>query len=464
MTWMELAVATPVPYGHPDRRRGRAIPARWLLAACVLIIALSAGLGSAYGARALGATLPGDGSVAGVGVGSGASGPFRSTSKHAHKRKATRGAHARNRAKACLRRRRCHRPKPKQIPKRGAPGEGKGGSVTGASNASAVPGNPLQPQLGASLFPSEATPGPSSPSEPLRLFSAQSVFNEQLPGSPPLASNSAALVADFVHQVAKYQGHVVINTTEWSTPVYVVPADAPTVAMVGKSSTCPRPEGVFAGFQAQIEAVPLPAGAVPAAGTDKEVVVWQPSTRHLWELWQVVNEAGRWRACWGGEIPDALSSDGIFPAPFGAGASGLSLLGGQIHLEDLQRGTIDHALEILMPDTAASGYVWPADRTDGTSTASDAIPEGTRLRLSPSLNLSSLHLSRPALEIATAIQRYGMIVGDTAGSVALSAQDPTPLMREGGANPYDTLLPSPYDTLDSIPWNRLEVVSPGYQG
>jgi hypothetical protein len=314
--------------------------------------------------------------------------------------------------------------------------------------------------------PSSETPAqaPSAPSEPLRLFSATSVFNQELPTTAPLAGNSAQLVSAFESQIGKYEGHVVINTTQWSAPVYVVGADAATVALAGESAICPRPEGAFSGFLAQVEAVPLPANAIPAAGTDKEVIVWQPSTGHLWELWRVLEEDGHWTACWGGEIADAYTSNGIYPAPFGAGASGLSLLGGQIHLEDLEHGAINHALEVLIPDTQGPGFVWPADRTDGASKDTDAIPEGTRFRLRPSLSLGSLHLSPAALEIATAIQHYGMIVGDTGGAVTLQAQDPTPLIAEGKANPYDKLLPNPYEALNAIPWSQLEVVSPSYKG
>jgi hypothetical protein len=301
--------------------------------------------------------------------------------------------------------------------------------------------------------------------EPLRLFSAESVFNRELPASAPLASNSVQLVSAFQAQVSKYYGHAVINTTEWSAPVYVVGANTPTIALVGESSICPRPEGVFSGFQAQIEAVPVPADALPAAGTDKELIIWQPSTGHLWEFWRALKEAGHWTACWGGEIADAYTSDGVFPAPFGASAAGLSLLGGQIHLEDLERGTINHALELLLPDTLSSEFVWPADRTDGGSKDADSIPEGTRFRLNPSVDLATLHLSKLALEIATAIQRYGMIVGDTSGSVALTAQDPTPLIAEGKPNPYTTLLGGdPYDVLDAVPWSQLQVISPSYHG
>jgi len=375
-----------------------------------------------------------------------------------HSTKRRRKAHVRGHSGA---RRRAHPHHSARAGHRHVSGPGTVAGLTGA-------GSPAEAGATAATgtAPTPAATGEvaSRASEPLRLFASTSFFNEPLPAAPPLASNSAQLVAHFNEQVAHYGGHAVINTTEWSTPVYVVGAGAPTVALVGESSICPRPEGIFSGFQAQIEAVPMPANAIPASGSDKEVIVWQPSTGHLWELWRVLNENGHWTACWGGEIPDAYTSEGVLPAPFGAGASGLSLLGGQIHLEDLEHGVINHALEVLMPDTANGAIVWPADRTDGESNAADAIPEGTRFRLNPNLNLAALNLSPAALEIATAIQRYGLIVADTAGSVALSAQDTTPLIQEGKPNPYNTLLPKPYDELDAVPWSQLEAVSPNFHG
>lgn len=77
----------------------------------------------------------------------------------------------------------------------------------------------------------------SGPSYALRLFSAQSFFNQPLAASAPQAPDSAQLVAAFDHQVQTYYGHVVINTTEWSAPVYTVPANAPTTAVVARNST-----------------------------------------------------------------------------------------------------------------------------------------------------------------------------------------------------------------------------------
>jgi hypothetical protein len=332
----------------------------------------------------------------------------------------------------------------------------------------ATPSPPGEEPAGGS--PEEASsqtqqPGQASnrQTSALRLFSAQSFFNEPLPASTPRSSESAQLVASFVHQVQAHYGHAVINTTEWSAPVYTVAANAPTSAVAPQNVACPRGEDVFAPFAQAMSAVPIPAGAQAAKGTDEDMVVWQPSTGREWELWRAQREDGQWTACWGGEFQDARTSDGVFPAPLGVSASGLSILAGQIHLEELQQGQIEHALEVSLPDTAP-GFVWPANRDDGESHAADAIHEGTRFRLNPSLDLASLHLNPVALAVATAIQRYGLIVSDTAGAVALAAQDPSPLMREGKANPYVALLGSnPYGVLEAVPWGQLEAVSPGYE-
>jgi hypothetical protein len=367
-------------------------------------------------------------------------------------------------------------------------GAGEAGAPPGAEEPSAAPPSAEEP---SATPPSEETttapppgeePAGGSPEEStasrqqheqqpaggggtpaLRLFSAQSFFNEPLPAAAPRAPESAQLVASFVRQVQAHYGHAVINTTEWSAPVYTVAADAPTTAVVPQNVTCPRGEDVFTPFAQAVSAVPIPAGAQAAEGTDEDMVVWQPSSGREWELWRAQREDGQWTACWGGEFENARASDGVFPAPLGVSASGLSILAGQIHLEELQQGQIQHALEVSLPDTAP-GFVWPANRDDGESHAADAIREGTRFRLKPSLDLAALNLNPVALAVATAVQRYGLIVSDTAGAVALTAQDPSPLLREGKPNPYAALLGSnPYGVLEAIPWDQLEVVSPGYE-
>jgi len=290
-------------------------------------------------------------------------------------------------------------------------------------------------------------------------FSTSSFWNTPLPSNVALDANSSSLVSDFVQQYENAYGTVGINTTSYSSPVYTVPADQPTVTVTPQNCLG---YGVPAGLAAQLADVPIPPGATPAQGSDGDMIIDQPATNTEWELWRAQYTDGSWTACAGGEISNVSSSSGVFPDPYGVAASGLSLLGGQIHLSDIAKGSIDHVLEVQVPNTERGTFVAPADRTDGWSTASDAIPEGTLFRLNPNINLSSLGLSPAGLEIARALQTYGMVVSDTSGAVNLVAQDPSPQIAAGATNPYDAWFGSTpsYEVLSGVPWQDLEAVSP----
>jgi hypothetical protein len=67
---------------------------------------------------------------------------------------------------------------------------------------------------------------------------------------------------------------------------------------------------------------------------------------------------------------------------------------------------------------------WPAERTDGVSTASGSIPEGAHFRLDPTLNIGSLNLPPLTRMIAVAAQRYGFIVRDGSSNVTVDGQAP----------------------------------------
>jgi hypothetical protein len=99
--------------------------------------------------------------------------------------------------------------------------------------------------------------------------------------------------------------------------------------------------------------------------------------------------------------------------------SALSLLAGLIRPSDIKAGVIHHALAFAAPVTGP-GFVSPATSSDGRNP--DGIPEGTRFRLDPTLDLSSLGLSPVQLIVARALQRYGMYLRDTGGAVAIFAE------------------------------------------
>jgi hypothetical protein len=143
---------------------------------------------------------------------------------------------------------------------------------------------------------------------------------------------------------------------------------------------------------------------------------------------------------------------------WGASASSLSIAGGLITLEDLERGTIDHAMAMALPEVRAGVYRWPAERTDGKSSNPLSLPEGSRLRLDPALDLDSLHLPTSTRMIAEAAQKYGFVVRDGASTICIYGQDPTPT----GTNPYlesGGFLFSPRKPLAYFPWDRLELLA-----
>jgi hypothetical protein len=244
-------------------------------------------------------------------------------------------------------------------------------------------------------------------------------------------------------------------------PIYTVPADQPTVKVtLTRLALSPA-------LQTAWNAVPLPANAQPAAGTDEHLVVWQPSTDRLWEFWALENGTGGWHAAWGGAMQNASSNPGAYGLEawpgaqpgWGASATSLSIAGGLITLEDLELGQINHALAIAIPRPRAGVYASPARRTDGWSTEPLALPEGAHLRLDPNLDLAALHLPRLTLMMAQAAQRYGIVVRDYASNVAFYAQDPTPT----GTNPYIGTHgyfegKSPQQLLTPFPWSHLQLL------
>jgi hypothetical protein len=322
--------------------------------------------------------------------------------------------------------------------------------------------------------PVEEPPEPAVEPPPFRLFSPVSVWNAPVSGAVSLDPSSEADVAAFdaevVTEITKKQLN--INTTAWSVPVYTVPAGQPTVkVLLNKLNASANP------LQTAWSAVPLPPNAQPAKGTDKHLVVWQPSTDKLWEFWAFENTLTGPVAQWGGAIEHVSTNSGAYDPSawrqtipnrttwetqmrsWGASGCSLSIAGGLITLEDLQRGQIDHALALGIPHTRAVVYASPAQRTDGKSTNPLSLPEGAHLRLDPNLDLTALHLPPMTLMLAKAAQRYGIVVRDTSGNVTFYAQDPT----STGANPY--IGPTgyyggipPYTLLASFPWSHLQLL------
>jgi hypothetical protein len=162
------------------------------------------------------------------------------------------------------------------------------------------------------------------------------------------------------------------------------------------------------------------------------MVIRQPASDTMWEFFGMRKRADGWHAKWGGRMDKVSANPGHFEEPhpdWGATATSLPLLGGLITIEEARKGRIDHALAFALPQTRAGVHAWPAQRSDGVSRRPGAIPEGTRFRLDPELDVESLGLPALTRLMAEAAQRHGIVLRDQSGAVTFYGEDPTPTGR-----------------------------------
>jgi len=316
------------------------------------------------------------------------------------------------------------------------------------------------------------------------VFSPSSFWYTAIPRDVALNTHSANYVAEFLRQKQAYYGTVNINTNAYTSPLYIVRSGTTGVVSdsYGKQVTAAGLEGRRTdvmewdcqkkGYSdphlaAQWRGVPIPATAAPAEGTDSEMSVFDETSDTLWEFWVARKLDGNWQGCWGGRIANATKSNGIFPLPYGATATGLPFVGGQITAEELARGEIKHAIGIALVEAEADGIrSWPALRSDGLNPAGapNRIPEGLRFRLDPSINVDALKMHPIGKIIAKAAQKYGFVVWDKAGALSIRAENALSYTSLGQRDPYVSLFgntPS-YAILDGFPWDKLQFLPMNY--
>jgi hypothetical protein len=282
----------------------------------------------------------------------------------------------------------------------------------------------------------------------------------------PLAVNSAEMVQGLVKQVATHYGTAAFNANQYSTTFFVAKPGTPRKDV--KFNDCQGkgyvPSQLHDPAQgAHFKDVPIPDEAVPAAGTDSELTVWDPATDQLWEFWVAKKRTDGWYACWGGRIDRVSTSPGFFPNRMGATATSLPNAGGMVGLAEARAGRIDHALSLQLVDLEHFTVVsYPAQRSDGWNPEKvpRRIPEGTRLRLDPGVDVDALNLHPLAKLIAKAAQKYGFIVTDRSGAVAVLGESGAPEQARTGTDPWQALLKGTpgYAMMRNFPWHKLQAL------
>lgn len=298
----------------------------------------------------------------------------------------------------------------------------------------------------------------------IRLYSDSSPLNQKIPANAEIDPSSQ----QYVNAIVQTAQNLLIQVKGYSSPVYFANANTPRYDVLLPCGT-EWELGVT-----RLKDVPIPGFAEPANDVDGAVApvgcgednpfdqdnnmdIIDLNTGCEYDFWQMRKENGSWVASWGNAI--SIDGNGIYEKGLSARGSGFAFLAGVIWPHELQQGEIPHALLFALPDqlVRAGGPVPPATESDGESTDPNALPEGARLRLDPSLDLNSLNLTPAERTIAKAMQEYGMFLTDNGGDwgVSLYAVDP----RSVRGNPYAGLLPDEdFPVLENIPLDRLQVL------
>jgi hypothetical protein len=312
-----------------------------------------------------------------------------------------------------------------------APSVGVIPNPTGSGYSVVANDGSIVDEPGAMVHPDPPVPAVSG----APLFAPTAAWNVPIPTGAVLDPNSSALAAHLASSV-------VADLYEYGIPVFDADASTPRYTV-----TCTKPWGVCPLSQ---QPVPVPPGAQPSSGSDSAMAVIDWSEGRVFEFWQARAVGGGWQSSWGAVV--SLDGDGTG----GATGSGDSVIAGLVRTSELAAGQINHALTFSSDNTCASSIRYPAIKTDGSSTASDCIPEGARVRLDPSVNLDLIPGITPAERaIGHALQTYGAFVRDTGGApMAIIFQDPA-----GGPNPYPASgLTEDYASFPHLPWNALQVL------
>jgi hypothetical protein len=305
-------------------------------------------------------------------------------------------------------------------------GQGAGGSAVATSGSGGQVGTSAGSggaSVGAAGDPG-GSGGSGTSTGAWRPFNDASPWNTPVPASPALDPNSDALVADLAASTPNPSFW--INIQQYSIPVFWAAA---STASQKVTVTILAGQG-FGNGSSGSALVPIPAGAAPAAGTDRHLCIVDKQASTEWGMWDASNSAG-W-TCSVAATSD-LSGTGVRPPKTGnptwwtspgARACGFPLIAGLITVEEMRKGKIEHALVIAYPHMRSHWYKPPASTAQPTTDLAlptRGVPCGGRIQLDPAIDVSALALSASGKIIARALQEYGAYVGDFSGAISLYA-------------------------------------------
>ena len=173
--------------------------------------------------------------------------------------------------------------------------------------------------------------------------------------------------------------------------------------------------------EAPIEGWPLDGRTLAAAQAGKEqgdrhVIVVDPINRMLYEFWQARKTAAGWQ--FSNEATFDLKTNKTRPDGWtSSDAAGLPIFPAVIRFDEVERGTVDHAMRFTVRNTRRA-YVYPATHFASRETAPNLPRMGERFRLRAGFDLAGF--SPHAQAILNGLKKYGMFVADNGGDWRIS--------------------------------------------
>ncbi len=190
---------------------------------------------------------------------------------------------------------------------------------------------------------------------------------------------------------------------------------------------------------------------------DCHLIVADPQTHQRYEMWRADITNGVFR----GGCLAIWNLNRVYP-PSGRGdqctsadAAGLPIAPLLFTADELQAGTIDHAIRFILPNSRmqAGVFVHPATHA-GAPSGQGMPPYGARFRLRANYPLLTLPDEGSRI-IARAMQKYGMILAD-GGNIALTAADDRFTTAK-----WSSVLPSGSTGLAAIHVNDFDMIDAG---
>jgi hypothetical protein len=261
----------------------------------------------------------------------------------------------------------------------------------------------------------------------LQLFPPSNAWNEDI-SRRPLLSNSAGMVTQVINDLASNR-RTLRPFQEMN--FVIVPNNQPLVPIdlyeyPDESDPSPYPIP----WSMPVELWPSQTDGqtlydwqrdAQSWGGDRHSIILQPGTGRLWEMWQaqliVSGGASNWQAANGALFN--ITNNALRPTGWtSADAAGLSMFAGLIRYDECERGTVEHAIRLIVARTRRA-YIYPATHYASTSTNPNQPAMGQRFRLKSSFVIPDAW-TKQEKGILRALQKYGAIVADNGGFFSIS--------------------------------------------